>query len=527
MKTGKRFKLTKKKIIIMTAVILVLVIGVCAVIGYLMLNKKSDGSFSWGKGSGMMASMSTEGMIMASGVTSGGMSEESFEVENLTQGLLIEEVYVSSGDEVAENDAILKLSEDSVQEAREELEELLKEADLAYRTGTIEYEQNLITARYDRDEALLAGEQAEAVYQQTIASLEDSVESASEALAEAKEEIAEYEALIAGDDYYNTYKVGEYKALYDENLELLKQRMEEWGVSWSQVTSGQSGSFGSGNSGTSSFGSSSSGSLSADQSSMARGSVSGGDAGSTGSVSSDAGYVQVLSGLYSVLEQNLKDYEQAQEDYEDATANAKLNLQTLKLSLSSLEEALAQAQENYDTQVLQAKLTKETSLAEAERAESDYETAVEKAESDYETLKDTWEDALANLELFETSVGDGYYHVSGSGTIMNLRVRANQYLTANSVLFMYQNQEKVTVTVSVDQADIAGIEVGGAAYVESSDYGSFQGTVTAVNPISSSESRANVTYQVTVLLSGETTLPANETVTVLFGMGGNTDEKEN
>lgn len=457
MKIRQKLKLTRKKIMILTAVILILVIGIGAVIGYLLLNKKEGGSFSRGQGSAVMSGMGMSGMVTATGITGIGMSEEVFEVENLSQGLLIEEVYVSSGDEVAANDSVLKLSGDSVTYAREELEELLKEADLAYRTGAIEYEQNLITARYDRDEALLAGEQAEEVYQQTVASLTESVESATEALAEAKDDIAEYEELIAGDDYYNTYKVGEYKALYDDNLNLLKTRMEEWGVSWSQVTSGQSGS-GLGQSSSGGFTSNAAVSNGA----SARSSVSGGDAGFSSSKSSDPnGYVTVLSGLYSVLEQNLKDYEQAVEDYEDATANARLNLQTLELSLSTLEQNLAQAKENYDIQVLQAKLTKETSLAEAERAESDYETAVEKAESDYETLKDTWEDAVENLELFETAVGDGYYHVSGSGTIMNFRVRADQYLTSGSVLFMYQNREEVTVTVSVDQADIAEIEVGG------------------------------------------------------------------
>lgn len=494
----KMWQWCKKKAVILVAIILILVTIAGVMVGYWYPKRTNGGSFSWGDGTGMMGSGNMSGMtgaVMASGVTSVGMSQESFQVENLTQGLLVEEIYASSGEEVSENDGILKLSEDSVAQAREELENLLKEADLAYRTGTIEYEQNLITAKYDRDIAVLGGKYAQEIYDQTVASLKNSVESASEALEEAKEQIAEYQAIVEGDDYYNTYKVGEYKALYDENLQLLKDRMEEWGVSWSQVTSG--GGMGAGQ--------------------------------SVSNMGSDPyGYVTVLSGLYSVLEQNLADYEQALADYEDASANARLNLQTLELSLSSLEGALAQAQENYDTQVLQAKLTMETSLAEAERAESDYETALEKAESDYEALKDTWEDALENLELFETSVGDGYYHVSGSGTIMNLGVREGQYLTTDSVIFLYQNLEEVTITVSVDQADISAIAVGEEVYVESSDYGSFRGTVTSINPISTSQSRASVTYQVTVLLNSDVaTLPANETVTVLFGVGGNADEEEN
>lgn len=434
MKIRERFRKHKKKAIILIAAALILVIGVGCVAVFLILKKGSqqEGSFGMGSfwgGSSMSGMMSTEGMVSASGVTSVGMNQEIFEVENLTEGLLIEEVYISSGEEIAEGDVVLKLSEDTVAQAREELEAVLKEAELAYRTGAIEYQQSLITIQYDRDLAVLGGEQAQEIYNETIASLKDQVDSAQEALDETNEQIAEYKALVEGDDYYNTYKVGEYKALYDENLELLKNRMDEWGISWSQVTSGGGGqsSFGSmsGAAGSRSVSSSSESTVSGGESMVSGGDAMSGSSGTdhsqnAGSVqTTDPGYTKVLTALYSVLEQNLQDYEQALSDYEDACANARLNLQTLQLGLSSKEKALAQAKEQYETQVLEAKLTLENALAEAERAQSDYETSLEKAESDFETLTDTWEDAKANLELFENSVGDGYFRATLSGTIMS------------------------------------------------------------------------------------------------------------
>lgn len=560
-------KYGKKAIALTVAFVIVLAAAAGASLWY--LNQKKQGASGFGQGmAGMLgnffssgsATMSRmENMVSASGITSVGILQENFNVENLTQGILIEEVNVSSGQEIAEGDAVLKLSQASVAEAREELETLLKEADLAYRTGAIEYEQSLITAKYDRDLAVLNGKQAQEIYNETVASLKESVERAEEQLAQTKEQIAEYQAITAGGNYYDTYKVGEYKALYDENLELLKSHMEEWNVSWQQVLSGSQGGMSSMGSQSTMGNMSASGSqstmgdmsTSGNQSAMGNfesmsrqitvsdvsggdtfgGDASGGASGSSAGVGagqSDTGYVTALRALYSVLEQNLKDYEQALADAEDAEANARLTLQTLELSVSSLEESLAQAQANYDSQMLQAKLTLENSLAEAERAENEYETAVEKAESDYETLKDAWEDATENLALFETRVGDGYYHAAGSGTVMSVMTRTNQYLTGNGMIFMYRNTEKITVTVSVDQADIASIAVGDEAYVQSSEYGSFSGTVSSVNPVSTSESRANVTYQVTVLLNGETgELPANESVTVIFGIGGQGNEKEN
>ena len=55
-----------------------------------------------------------------------------------------------------------------MEEARKELERALEDAELAYRTGAIEYEQNLITAEYTRDSAILTGQQAKEVYDETV-----------------------------------------------------------------------------------------------------------------------------------------------------------------------------------------------------------------------------------------------------------------------------------------------------------------------------------------------------------------------
>lgn len=519
-----------KKKIILIAVISVVILGI--VIGgvFFFLSKKKDGNMPFGQSGFSMDGLS------AYGLTGVGITREEFEVEGLTEGLLVEEVYVSSDTELQEGDKILKLSQDSIETAREELQQILRDADLAYRAGVIEYEQNKITVAYDREMAELSGKQAQAVYEESMQSLSDSVESAQEVLDETNEQIAEYREMLEGGDLYATFKVGEYKELYDDNLKLLTTRMEEYGFTWTQVISGGGvgGSTGGSMSGDmdGSMGDSSgfeSGVAPASVQGDAAPSVSGSDADITNSDADiTSQMLSVCQSLYKVLEQNLEDYEQAQADYEDAVANAQLNLQTLELSVDSLEESLSQAQENYEKQVLQVKLTLEQSLAEAERAEGDYEAAWEKAESDYETLKEAKEEAEANLALFESSVGDGYYYASQAGTVLRVNVRAGQYLASESTIFMYTNPEEMTVSVSVDQADVAGIKVGEEVYIQSTEYGNFRGVVTEINPVSSSDSRTNVTYSVTVALQGDVgKLETNETVTVIFGVGGTANEKEN
>lgn len=491
-KKEKKGKGRKKWIIV--ALVLVLTLGGGSVAAVVILHRNGNRSeFS------MPANMSgltfTEDMTAASGVTNVGITEETFDVENLTTNLEIEEVYAVSGEEVTAGDKILKLTEESVAEARKELERALEDAELAYRTGAIEYEQNLITAEYTRDSAILTGQQAKEVYDETVASLQSAVTRAEEELQDAEDDIAEYESYVNDGSYKSYFKVDEYQAIYDENLKALTDKLDEWGISWSQITGGSAGS-------------------------VQAGGTAGNVLGSSGQ-DSNSSNVKTLASLYSILEQNLKDLEEAQEKYEDAVTNASFNLQTLQLKLPSLQQAVTEAKEDYEIQLAQAKLTYETSQSGAERAESDYNTTVEKAKSDLAALKSTYEDAKENLELFESSVGDGYFYASEDGTILRTMVRAEQALTSDAVVFVYSNPKELTVTVSVDQADIAKLTVGDSAYVQSSAGSGYTGVITAIDPVSSSDSRTSVTYSVTVQINiedEEDSLSANESVTVVFGM---------
>lgn len=90
------------------------------------------------------------------------------------------------------------------------------------------------------------------------------------------------------------------------------------------------------------------------------------------------------------------------------------------------------------------------------------------------------------------------------------------------MVIAYSNPETVTIAASVDQSDIASIAVGDSAYVVVSEYGNFEGTVTAINPVTQAQSRSSVAYQVTVDLEGDISkLESNLTAYVYFGM---TDE---
>ncbi|MBP5282763.1 MAG: HlyD family efflux transporter periplasmic adaptor subunit [Lachnospiraceae bacterium] len=473
----------KKKLLLILPAVILIVAGVVLFLYFGKGKKGNNNSQGFGKerfsGSSFSGSVITADMVTASGVTNMGTVSETFDVTELSTELRIEAVYVSSGDSLKAGDRVLKLTQESVAAARAELEDKVLDAELAYRAGAIEYERSKIVAEYDRDSTKLSGSQAEAVYQDSLADVNSDVESAQSKLDQTKEQIAEYAAYVDGNNYSEYFEVDKYQKLYDENLKLLTDHMEKWGITWPQVT--------------------------------------GGDMPMRDNTSEYNQWVSVLKSLYSVLEQNAKDLNSAKEAYEEAISSASLEKKLLELSLPELEEKLSQAKASSEKALLENELTKEKSISDAEKADHDYETAIEKAESDFNDLKSAWEDAKKNLEIFEEQVGDGFFYASADGNVLRMSVRAQNTLRADSTILTYSDTSAMTVTVSVDQSNIAKITPGETAVVMSQSGVTKDGIVKSVNPISTSEGRNNVTYSVTVELDGAGRLGSNESVTVIFG----------
>lgn len=429
-----------------------------------------------------VSTIDTSEAFGAYGITSIDTDNETFDVDDMVSSLEVEEIYITSGTSVTEGDKILKFTEDSVETVREELTEALREAELAYRSGVIEYAQKQITLEYDRQLSVLEGEQADEVYDETVASLDSSVEKAKESLDDIKEQIADYEEDLANDTYKAAYD--EAQDEYDDTLEAIKELLEEWQVSWSEITSG-----------------------------MARADFS----------TEHSQYVYVLTKMYNILEDNLDTLESAEEEYEDSGNESVMTyyLNYLQTQLASYEETYTEAKKSYEENVLEAELTKQKSLNEADSADKTYETDLEAAEADYDELEEAYEDAKESLENFEALAGDGYYYAQSSGTVLRMSLRSGRTVTSDTVMYTMSNPDTMTVTVSVDQDNISQVAVGDTVYVYSEDTGTYSGLVTSVSPVTSSSSVSSVTYSVIVTMQGDfSTLSTNETVSVYFGLGG-------
>lgn len=477
----------------------------------------------WGHQGGMNMN---DNLVTASGTTSIGVDAVTFAIDFLEDtSLYVEEVYVSSGDEVEAGTKYLKFTDDSIEDARSELESTAREAQIAYRSGVITTQESKIEAKYTYQQTLLDAQQAQQVYEDTLASLQATLDAAEDEYTQAQDDYNEYLYKVENNTFSEDYEIETKKTAYEEAYDLYVDRVEYWELTEDELDSLDSSSASMSGSSKTTVSTSTTSSDSSGQGS-AGGMMMGGNASSQAAAreeqeaKADRQWIlKTVALLKERMEEAEEDYELAKEDYEDEIDGAELKLQKLLNTYESKREAYEAAQITYQKECLSAKTTYETTLAKGQTAQNDYDTQLTSLSESLEKLADAKEEAQDNLALFESLIGDGYLYTDEAGTILMSRAEAGEVLTGDDIIFAYSNPDKITVSVAVSQDSIAQLSVGESAMVMISDYGNYSGVIESINPVASSDSRTSVTYTVEVALDGDVSaLSANLTATVIFGM---------
>ena len=528
----KKKRVGRKKLVV-TVIGVGMVLTAAGVAGTIYYRQTQSGTAQenggqWGHQGGMNMN---DNLVTASGTTSIGVDAVTFAIDFLEDtSLYVEEVYVSSGDEVEAGTKYLKFTDDSIEDARSELESTVRETQIAYRSGVITTQESKIEAKYTYQQALLDAQQAQQVYEDTLASLQATLDAAEDEYTQAQDDYNEYLYKVENNTFSEDYEIETKKTAYEEAYDLYVGRVEYWELTEDELDSLDSSSASmSGNSTTTvSTGTTNSTDTTSSDSSGQGG--AGGMMGGNGSSQAAAREEQeakadrqwilkTVALLKERMEEAEEDYEQAKEDYEDEIDGAELKLQKLLNTYESKREAYEAAQITYQKESLSAKTTYETTLAKGQTAQNDYDTQLTSLSESLEKLADAKEEAQDNLVLFESLIGDGYLYTDEAGTILMSRAEEGEVLTGGDIIFAYSNPDKITVSVAVSQDSIAQLSVGESAMVMISDYGNYSGVIELINPVASSDSRTSVTYTVEVALDGDVSaLSANLTATVIFGM---------
>lgn len=407
-------------------IVIVIVAGSSLAIFLTTRQEGADEDGFAGRGNGGFG-VNQQDMVTATGTTAIGMDEVIFDIDFLEEtSLYVEEVYISSQDEVEADTKILKFTEESIDDARAELEETLQNATLTYRSSVITTHESEIEAQYTYKQSALTATQAQDVYDDTLADLLVTWNQSKESYDEAQEAYDELYQQIVDNTFYTDYEVEAKKKAYDEALDLYETKMEDWGLTEDDLSS-------SGSSETNTE-------VKMSQSMQGQSRVT----------SERQWEIKAAKLLKEEAEETEQEYEEAHEAYLDAIEHAELNLKTLLNELEQAKAAYTETDLKYQKEVLSAKTTYQTSLAKNQTAQNEYDTELTSLSEELDKLKDEMEEAQENLDTFESLVGDGYLYTDEAGTVMMIRVRAQEVLSGGDVIMAYTKPDEMTGTILED-----------------------------------------------------------------------------
>lgn len=388
--------------------------------------------------------------------------------------LEVEEIYVSASDSVEEGDPILKVTDTSYNAVKTYLEQAVTSADLALQQAEINRTLTKTTADSDYKTNSSQAELAKEVYNNTLTKLANAVTSAKRELTNAQDSIADLKKAINNDTYYTDYDI---KAL----KKAVTTKQKEVDTLTAKVENLSSAS-------------SSSSVDDADEKSE----------NSNTSTKLDT-YKTQLQQAEQELSSAKQAYEQAYEKYQAALEQAKSELEKLENQLPNLTLSYNEAVTNQKKGKLEAQATLDAALVTANNASTLYEIDLDGIDNDVTTATETLETAKAQLDNFNELVVDGKIVANCSGLVTDIGYSVGDAITSSTAIATIADATSVTITVSVDQEDIASITVNDEVNVSFTAYSdvTYKGVVTSISTTASSDNSSTVTYPVVVTLTGD------------------------
>lgn len=436
--------------------------------------------------------------------------------------MTVEEVYVESGDSVSEGDALYKLTDGSVEAAKEYYEEAVADAQDDLDTAEMNYETGVLEAQYTYQSTLTDAENADASYSASLSALDATVAEKKAEWENAQNDIATYTNNLANNTYYTEAGVEEKEAAVSSATDtataaqtVYQEQKEAYETAKTTLTNDLAA-------------------LqelitSADNLEISRDDIT----TLMEQVSQDYGAVEAADESMSQVKQNAEkaqsDLQSAQKETESAKQQAEQAAQQATQKKEELESKLSQLESDYQ-QALRDAVTKQVSI------ENEYDSTVleaQYADSTYDatitTLQDAVDSAQSTLDDLEEeqnallALEDGVVCASQDGTIASVTYDADDTLVEQQAFVTYYNTQTISISVEVSQEDISKIAVGDtvAVAISGARTGDVEGKVASIaSSATTGGSVSNVTYAVEIQIdNSDGMLSSGSSATVTFSYG--------
>ena len=429
--------------------------------------------------------------------------------------LYIEEVYVSVGDTVSAGDALYKITDESIQEAKAYYEDAIEEAETALETAQLNYEAGSAEAEVAKSSSELDASTAEDSLNAALLELDQSVEEKKEEWEDAKEQIETYTSKLDSNAYYSDAGIDEKTeavnqaesdaAEKEQAYETARQAAESAKNDYETAKSSLQEAITNLNTLTENE----------DTSQWELGSVK----SAVVAIGEKYDSVNNAKSLYEqkqteadnaeqqlqqssqTLQQAKQQLEQATEEYKKNEEDAQTKLEELEGSVDDLENAYEQAERDAEVKKVSLQKEYEEAVLGGNYADQVYNTSITELESAVTEAEETLED-LQEQQSALLALENGVILATEDGTIAAVTYSAGNVLKADTALVSFYDTDTIWISLEVSQENITDIAVGDTVEVSisgSMERQSIEGTVYSIaSAATTGNGVSNVTYTVLV-----------------------------
>ena len=429
--------------------------------------------------------------------------------------MTVEEVYVEAGSTVAEGDALFKIDDESMADAKAYYEDAISDAKTALQSAKIDFESGVLEAESELSSTKLAADTAQDTYDAAVSELSVKTSEAQEAYDEAVEEISDYQDAIDNGTYYTQVGINEKQAAVDTAQAALTEKQ-------TQLSDAQSSSQAAketyavdmANLKTQIEAGASYTDLAALADQLAADYTAVQDAADA--LSQNQTEVESANSALQLANQT---FQKAVEEYNTKVTEANEKIAELTDELEELSDACDEAERNETTAQPALLQQYEEAVLEGKYADTEYEASLENLRSAVDEAQDTL-DELKEQQSALLAIEDGVVCADRDGTLASVTYEAGDTLIKNTAFASYYDLDTILISVEVSQNNIAKLAVGDTVQVQisGSRMGAIDGTVYSIaSEKTSGGSMSNVTYAVIVAVDNtDGTLTTGVQATVKF-----------
>ena len=375
--------------------------------------------------------------------------------------MTVEEVYVEAGSTVAEGDALFKIDDESMADAKAYYEDAISDAKTALQSAQINFESGVLEAKSELSSTKLAADTAQDTYDAAVSELSVKTSEAQEAYDEAVEEISDYQDAIDNGTYYTQVGINEKQAAVDTAQATLTEKQ-------TQLSNAQSSS------------QAAKETYAADMANLKTQIEAGASytdlAALADQLAADYTAVQEAADALSqsqteaesansALQLANQTFQKAVEEYNTKVTEANEKIAELTDELEKLSDACDEAERNETTAQPALLQQYEEAVLEGKYADTEYEASLETLQSAVDEAQDTL-DELKEQQSALLAIEDGVVCADRDGTLASVTYEAGDTLIKNTAFASYYDLDTILISVEVSQNNIAKLAVGDTVQVQ-------------------------------------------------------------